>query len=61
MALKNINPTKTEAWKNLETHYEKAKHYNLRQLFQEDEERGKGFVYKFGDFNIDLSKNLFLI
>ncbi len=58
MALKNINPTKTEAWKNLESHYEEAKYYNLRRLFQEDEERGKEFVYKFDDFNIDLSKNL---
>ena len=58
MALNNINPTKTEAWKKLETHYKEAKHYSLRRHFQENEKRVKEFTIEFNEFTVDLSKNL---
>ena len=58
MALKNNNPTQTEAWKKLEEHYKVAKNYELRKLFQENKERKNEFSIQFEDFNIDYSKNL---
>jgi len=56
--LKNINPTSTEAWKKLEAHFEKAKHYELKDLFAKDDQRFDKFSLRFEDILVDYSKNL---
>ncbi len=57
MALKNINPTQTEAWKSLTEHYKEIKDTHLRTLFNENSTRKDEFTVNFNDFSIDLSKN----
>jgi glucose-6-phosphate isomerase len=57
MALKNINPVRTEAWKNLSAHFEEIKETHLRTLFNEDPKRKEDFTINFNDFTFDLSKN----
>jgi len=57
--LKNINPTKTQAWLKLEEHYNKtASKFQLRELFENDPDRYNSFSTKFGSILIDYSKNL---
>ncbi len=57
--LKNINPTQTQAWKALTTHFESAQGMNLKSLFAEDSERFSKYSTKFGsDILVDYSKNL---
>ena len=54
-----INPTTTNAWKALESHYcNYMKQVHLRQLFKEDPERFKHFSLNAGDLLFDYSKNL---
>ena len=36
MALKNINPTKTNAWKALTNHFEENKNINIKDLYKDD-------------------------
>lgn len=57
MALKNVNPTKTEAWSKLEAHFAEIKDVHLRELFAENTNRKSDFNIKFNDFDIDFSKN----
>ncbi len=57
MALKNINPTHTQSWKELELHFEKVKNVTLKSLFQQNANRKEDFSLCFDDFNIDFSKN----
>jgi glucose-6-phosphate isomerase len=57
MALKNVNPTKTEAWSKLEAHFGEIKDVHLRELFAENKNRKSDFNIKFNDFDIDFSKN----
>ncbi len=57
--LKNINPTQTQAWKALSTHFESAQHMDLKTLFAADEHRFDNFSAQFGnDILVDYSKNL---
>jgi len=55
--MKNINPTKTEAWKKLEAHYNETKSQSLKSLFENDSERAAKFTTKWEDFYVDFSKN----
>ena len=55
--MKNINPTKTEAWKKLEAHYTETKDQSLKSLFENDSERATKFTTKWDDFYVDFSKN----
>ena len=55
--MKNINPTKTEAWKKLEAHYNETKDQSLKSLFENDSERAAKFTTKWEDFYVDFSKN----
>ncbi|MFC6857765.1 glucose-6-phosphate isomerase [Zunongwangia atlantica] len=55
--MKNINPTKTEAWKKLEAHYNETKNQSLKSLFENDRERAAKFTTKWEDFYVDFSKN----
>lgn len=56
--MKNINPTQTEAWKKLKKHFEAAKNFQLKELFQQDRGRAEDFSLEWEDFYIDFSKNL---
>ncbi|WP_456423203.1 glucose-6-phosphate isomerase [Lutibacter sp.] len=55
--MKNINPTKTNAWKQLSTHYEEVKDIHLKSLFRNDSNRKNKFTINFNGFEFDYSKN----
>ena len=57
MALKNINPTKTTAWKSLTSHFNEVKNKQLKDLFKDDADRKNKFTITFNDFEFDFSKN----
>ena len=57
MALHKINPTTTEAWAKLTSHFEQTQNQNLKTLFETDPERAKKFTLKWNDFLVDFSKN----
>ena len=57
MALKNVNPSKTQAWEKLTKHYNDTKDVHLRDLFVSNENRKQEFSIENDDFNIDFSKN----
>lgn len=56
--LKNIDPTQTQAWKKLKSHFESAKEIQLKTLFKDDDSRFSKFSLEFEDIHIDFSKNL---
>ncbi|MGB7785966.1 MAG: glucose-6-phosphate isomerase [Salinimicrobium sp.] len=56
--MKNTNPTKTNAWKNLQAHYKEIKDLDLKKEFQNDPQRAKEFTLQWQDFYVDYSKNL---
>jgi glucose-6-phosphate isomerase len=57
MALQNINPTQTQAWKNLENHFESMKNNGIKEMFQKDSNRAEQFHIQWNDFLVDFSKN----
>ena len=57
MALKNVNPTQTNAWAKLDAHFEEIKNTHLRDLFANNSNRKEEFNLQFKDINIDYSKN----
>ncbi|MBO0352545.1 glucose-6-phosphate isomerase [Muricauda ruestringensis] len=57
MALPTIDPTTTEAWKKLKQHYQETKDVHLRELFSNEEGRGKNLSIHWEDFLVDYSKN----
>lgn len=57
MVLPSINPTTTDAWKQLQEHYNKIKDVHMKGLFAQDEERANKFTIKWDDFYVDFSKN----
>ncbi|MGB0521725.1 MAG: glucose-6-phosphate isomerase [Flammeovirgaceae bacterium] len=56
--LKSINPTQTDAWKKLKTHFEQSKSTHLKDLFAADSDRFNKFSTRFEDILVDYSKNL---
>jgi glucose-6-phosphate isomerase len=56
MALKNINPTKTEAWEKLTNHFHKNRDINIKDLHK-DANRKEHFSLELGDLSVDFSKN----
>ncbi|HHY07873.1 MAG TPA: glucose-6-phosphate isomerase [Corynebacteriales bacterium] len=52
-----IDITTTDAWKDLQTHFQDVKDLHLREIFQEDPQRGTELVYRVGNLTVDLSKN----
>lgn len=58
MALENINPTSTNAWKKLEAHFSKMAKVEMKDLFVEDENRFNNFSIKHKDMLVDFSKNI---
>lgn len=57
MALQNIDPTTTQAWRKLQDHYKASKNIHLKELFANDPERAGRFTLKWKDFLVDFSKN----
>lgn len=57
MSLTNTNPTRTEAWKALEAHYERIKSTPVKALFESDPHRAEKFAIQWQDFYVDYSKN----
>ena len=58
--LKNVNPTKTQAWKALSEHFNETKCRTLKSLFDADPKRFEEFSLSVGNGDIvaDYSKNL---
>jgi glucose-6-phosphate isomerase len=50
-------PIDTAAWRALQSHYEKVKGVELRQLFAEDPRRGETFIAEGAGLYLDFSKN----
>lgn len=57
MALPKINPVQTQAWKNLEKHFESIKDENINLWFQNNPQRGEDFQISWDNFLVDYSKN----
>ena len=57
MALPKINPTTTNAWKNLQEHFNQVKDLKMKSLFAEDADRADKMTIKWEDFYVDFSKN----
>jgi glucose-6-phosphate isomerase len=56
--LPRINPTTTNAWKQLKQHAEEMKRQSMRGLFQADPERFSKYSVSAGDIFFDYSKNI---
>ena len=57
MALPNINPTETKAWKALQEHFALVKDVKMKTLFAENPNRANEFTIRWEDFYVDFSKN----
>jgi len=57
MPLYSINPTQTEAWKKLKSHFA-DNDFNLKNLFEEDKDRFSKFSVQRENMLFDYSKNL---
>lgn len=57
MAFPKVNPTQTEAWKLLSTHFSEMKDMKMQDLFSEDSSRAQQFSITWNDFFVDYSKN----
>ena len=55
--LKNINPTQTKSWKNLESHFVDIKNAEMKSLFLKDKNRKDKFTLSFDEMTLDYSKN----
>lgn len=54
----NINPTKTQSWSALQTHYNLFEQVKMKDLFFNDPERFENFSLKLEDILFDYSKNI---
>ncbi|NAS31191.1 glucose-6-phosphate isomerase [Flavobacteriaceae bacterium R38] len=57
MPLSTANPNKTNAWKELQAHFEEIKNIHIKDLFAENPQRADNLSVKWDDFYIDFSKN----
>jgi len=55
--MKNINPTTTKAWKELEDHYKTINNEHMKDMFKDDDKRSEKFTIQWEDFYVDYSKN----
>lgn len=55
--LAKINPTSTQTWKKLSTHYHQVKNKKLTDYFDEDPLRFENFSQRFKNILVDFSKN----
>ena len=56
MSLKNTNPSQTSSWKSLNSHFEKVKDLEMKEMFK-NENRADDFTINWGDISLDFSKN----
>ena len=57
MALKSTNPTSTDSWKKLQSHFENLKPHYLKALFDSNPNRANDLTIQWDDFYVDYSKN----
>lgn len=57
MPLSAINPTTTEAWKQLQQHFETIKDVKMTQWFAQNSNRANEMTIQWEDFYVDYSKN----
>jgi len=57
MPLPKINPTTTNAWKKLESHFSEIKEAKMTALFKNEPNRVSDFSISWEDFYLDYSKN----
>src|SRR5690606_31142539 len=57
MSLPSINPTTTEAWKQLQQHFESIKNIKMTQWFAQNSTRANDMTIVWEDFYVDFSKN----
>lgn len=57
MSLPNINPTTTEAWIQLASHFRETKDAKMQDYFKEDGTRADSMKVEWQDFYVDYSKN----
>ncbi len=57
MSLNSINPTETNAWQKLRTHFSEIEFQSIKDLFEKDAERASAFHMEWEDFYVDFSKN----
>ena len=55
--LKKIDPTKTDAWRDLSNHFLKMQGVHMKDLFADDPRRFERFSLRFKDILVDYSKN----
>src|SRR4051812_44271654 len=53
-----INPTTTQAWKELNAHAVEMKKVHMKDLFAKDANRFNKYAFRFNDMLVDLSKNI---
>ena len=56
--LKQINPTRTEAWKKLRAHYKVMKNMRMKDLFREYSGLVDKFTLRLEDILVDYSKDV---
>jgi glucose-6-phosphate isomerase len=57
MSLPNTNPSKTNAWQNLQKHFSAMETNSIKEMFQNDGTRAEKFHIQWNDFLVDYSKN----
>ncbi|RNC88417.1 MAG: glucose-6-phosphate isomerase [Winogradskyella sp.] len=57
MALKATNPTNTNAWSRLQSHFSDIKDIHLKELFKNNPKRAEELTVLWDDFYVDYSKN----
>ncbi len=57
MAFPKINPTQTQAWAALLSHYQQIKDRHMVDLFEQDQDRVDQMSLEWKDFYLDFSKN----
>ncbi len=55
--MQSINPTQTNSWTSLSSHFKELESLEIKQLFKNDSNRFNEFHISFEDILIDLSKN----
>lgn len=58
MAMENINPTGTAAWKELQKHFASMQNASMQEMFAADKSRSEKFHIKWNNFLVDYSKNI---
>ncbi len=57
MALQNINPTTTSAWKQLTEHFNAMASFSIQKAFEDNAQRSNEFSLAFEGLSLDYSKN----